>query len=48
MIREILGKYYVHSEKGKKLSKGYKSRKAAKERLREIEYFKYKNKKGGN
>ena len=42
MIRRVDGKYYVYSEKGKKLSRGYKSRDAAKNRLREIEYFKHK------
>jgi len=31
--------YYVYSENGEKLSKGYKSKIEAKKRLREIEYF---------
>jgi hypothetical protein len=34
------GLWYVYSKKGKKLSKGYKSKKEANKRLREIEYFK--------
>lgn len=39
-IRKVGGSYYVYSSKGKKLSKGYRSRKDALKRLREIEYFK--------
>lgn len=44
MIRKIDNKYYVYSKEGKKLSKGYPSRKEAEDRLREIEYFKHKDK----
>ena len=42
MIRKVGGKYYVYSERGKKLSRGYKTKAAARHRLREIEYFKHK------
>jgi len=42
MIRKINNKFYVYSEKGKRLSKGYSTRKEAEKRLREIEYFKHK------
>jgi hypothetical protein len=41
-IKEEGGKYYVHSEGGKRLSKGYASKGEAESRLREIEYFKHK------
>jgi hypothetical protein len=40
-----MGKYYVFSEKGKRLSKAYDTREEAEKRLRQIEYFKHKNKK---
>ena len=39
-IRKIDGKYYVYSSKGKRLSRGYASKKDAVARLREIEHFK--------
>lgn len=42
MIRKVGSKYYVYSEKGKRLSRGYTSRKAAVKRLRQIEFFKHK------
>jgi len=42
MIRKVDGGYKVVSEKGKNLSRVYKTRKEASERLREIEYFKHK------
>jgi len=38
IIRE--GKYYVKSEKGKNLGGPYKTKKAAKKRLQQVEYFK--------
>lgn len=41
-IRQEDSQWFVYSEKGKKLSKGYSSKKQAEERLREIEYFKHK------
>lgn len=45
MIKKLKGKYYVFDHTGKKeLSKGYTSEKAAKHRLKEIDYF--ANKKG--
>lgn len=43
-IHQENGKYYVHSEKGKRLSKGYDSHEAATHRLQQIEYFKNKSK----
>lgn len=43
-IRKEGGKYYVYSSKGKKLSKGYSSRKEAVKRLGQIEHFKKVNK----
>jgi len=42
MIRKVMGKYYVFSEKGKRLSKAYDTKAEAEKRLRQIEYFKYK------
>lgn len=45
MIRKIGTKYYVYSEKGKKLSRGYSSKGQAAKRLHEIEYFKHKGDK---
>jgi hypothetical protein len=41
MKRKVKNKYIVHSKKGKRLSKPM-SKKAAKKRLRQIEYFKSK------
>lgn len=42
MIKKIKGMYYVYNHLGvKRLSKGYRSRKAALKRLRQIEYFKH-------
>jgi len=40
MIRKTKGGYVVLSEKGKKLSRVYKSKSAAVKRLKQIEYFK--------
>lgn len=40
-VREENGKWYVFSESGKKLSKGYFSKKKADKRLKQIEYFKH-------
>jgi len=41
MIKKKDDKFYVYSEKGKKLSKGYETKKEANKRLRQIEYFKH-------
>ena len=41
-IQQRGGQYYVHSRyTGKKLSKGYKSKKAALKRMAQIVYFKH-------
>lgn len=46
MIRKVKGKYYIYSETtGKRISKGYNTKKEALKRLRQIEYFKHKNKR---
>jgi hypothetical protein len=45
MIRKVSGGYKVFSSKGKPLSKTLPSRKAAVERLREVEHFKRKGKR---
>lgn len=43
MIRMRGGKgFEIFSRKGKKISRTYKTRKAAKKRLKQIEYFKRK------
>lgn len=44
MIRKTPKGYVVYSEKGKRLSRPYKSRAQAERRLRQIEYFKHKKK----
>ena len=44
MIRKTDKGYVVYSKEGKKLAGPYKSREKAKDRLRQIEYFKHKNK----
>lgn len=44
MIRKTKSGYVVYSEKGKRLSRPYKSRAQAVKRLRQIEYFKHKKK----
>lgn len=44
MIKPVKGGYKVYSEKGKPLSKTYKTREQAQQRLREIDYFKSKKK----
>lgn len=41
VIKEENGGYIIYSEKGKKLSKVYKNKKDAEERLKEIEMFKH-------
>lgn len=41
MIRKERGGWVVKSRKGKRLSKPYRSKKAAEKRLRQIEYFKH-------
>lgn len=45
MIRKVKNGWAVYSEKGEKLSKVYKSKKQARKRLQQIEYFKHKNQK---
>jgi hypothetical protein len=40
MIKKTKSGYVVYSEKGKKLSRVYKTKTEASKRLREIEYFK--------
>jgi len=42
MVKKVLGGWVVYSEKGKRLSRVYKSRDEAVKRLVEIEYFKHK------
>ena len=42
MVKSVKGGYKVYSEKGKPLSRVYKTKGEAQERLREIEYFKSK------
>lgn len=42
VVSKVKGGYVVKSKTGKKLSKVYKTKEAAKKRLREIEYFKRK------
>lgn len=37
-------KYVVYSEEGKKLGGPYKTKKEARKRLQQVEYFKYKGK----
>ena len=44
MVKKEKAGYVVYSEKGKKLSRPYPTRREANERLREIEYFKHKGK----
>lgn len=39
MIKKQEDKYYIYSKLGKKLSKGYTSRKEVERRLREIAYL---------
>lgn len=46
MIKKIKGGYIVLSESGKRLSKVYKTKAAAKKRLSQIEWFKHHGKKG--
>lgn len=45
MIRKIKGGYLPVSEKGKKFLKGPVSKEKAEKRLRQVEYFKHKDKK---
>lgn len=45
MIRKTKSGYVVVSHTGKKLSRSYKSKEAAKKRLAQVEYFKHKGKK---
>ena len=44
MIRKTQSGHVVFSESGKRLSKPYKTRKAALKRLAQIEFFKHKKK----
>lgn len=44
MIKAVAGGFIVVSESGKKLSRVYKSKAAAKTRLHQIEFFKRKGK----
>lgn len=44
VIRKRKKGYYVLSEKGKNLGGPYKTKTAAKKRLRQVEYFKNKKK----
>lgn len=41
IIKKVSGGYKVYSHKGKPLSKVYKSKEAAKKRIRQIEAFKH-------
>lgn len=45
MIKKTSKGYIVYSKDGKPLSKALPSKKAAEERLRQIEYFKHKNRR---
>lgn len=45
MVKKVNGGWVVVSHKGKKLSRVYPTKAEAKERLRQIEYFKHKDKK---
>ncbi len=45
MIRQVAGGYIVVSEKGRKLSKVYKTRAEAQKRLNQVEMFKHMKKK---
>ena len=42
MIKKVRGGYQVVSSKGKNLGGPYKTREAAKKRLREVEFFKHR------
>lgn len=44
MIKKTGNSYTVYSKAGKKLSSPYKTKEAAEKRLKEIEFFKHKNK----
>ncbi len=44
MIVKSTKGYWVKSEKGKNLGGPYKSREEAQKRLRQVEFFKHKNK----
>lgn len=45
MIRNVKGKYVIYGESGERLSKPYSTYEKAADRLRQIEYFKHKDKK---
>lgn len=44
MIRKVSGGYKVYSERGKPLSRTYPTKSQAQARLRQVEYYKSKNK----
>lgn len=44
MIKKVNGGYKVYSESGKPLSKTYPTKSQAQTRLRQVEYYKSKNK----
>lgn len=44
MVRRVSGGYKVYSESGKPLSKTYPTKSQAQTRLRQVEYYKSKNK----
>lgn len=46
MIRKVNNGYKVYSEKGKPLSRTYKTKQEAQQRLNQIEMFKAMNKNG--
>lgn len=48
MIKRVKGGYKVVSKKGRDLSRVYDTKEKAEKRLREIEYFKHKNKNKEN
>ena len=47
MIKKVSGGYKVLSEKNKSLGGPYKTKEEALKRLRQVEYFKHKNSRGG-
>ena len=44
MVKKVTGGYKVYSESGKPLSKTYPTKSQAQARLRQVEYYKSKNK----
>lgn len=45
MIRKTSKGYVIYSEKGKRLTKPYRTKEEANKRLKQIEYFKHKKSK---